>query len=292
MIDPRSFVVREVLEGLTQPVGSRSELLQVLDRFVMLLIPRKELASLIAEQLVGMPELDSIKSPAAARMAAAIALSSIGNVDASPGESDPIGWEPPKLPMLRSRWLRRMSSGLLRVRIALGESFGLKHSPLLDRVDSRLTQYLWTVVCSHRLAWARDSDMPPALEGALAEMIVEASIGLPGLAEQVVLTTLGISGAEGIERNRVKLRLERAVEAGLRNEPAPNDLRHFRQQLEMETLSLGGILVPDDSGFVAPSVIVDADGPAQFFEANLANRWFVVTAEAAPSRMRMALSAA
>lgn len=290
MIDPRSVLVRDLLQRLGQPVESRRELLKLLDQFVLLLIPKKEFGALIAEALVSMPALDGIKSPAAARMAAAIVLSAIGEKDVERDDSDPLEWEAPKIPMIRARWLRRLNSSLLRVRIALEKSFSVTYSPLLDRLDRRLEQYLWTVQCAHRLAWSGEREMPPALAGVLTELIVESCVGLPGLAEQVVLTTLGMSRAEAMERRQLVQRLDRSIQAALVNDPAPNDLRHFRLQQELESLT--SLLFPDDSAFVAPSRIVDPHEPPQFFEANLASSWFVAAAREAPSRLRHALTAA
>lgn len=287
MIDPRSEVVREVFQRMGQPLQSRSDLRQLLDQFVMLLTPKKEFAELIAEALVRTPELESIKSPAALRMAAAITLSSIGKVDVEADGSDQ--FEPPRLPLIRTRWLNRLRVNLLRVRIALEKSFGVRCSPLLDSVEERIVQYIWAILACHRLSWARDEDMPPALEGVLTELVVEASVGLPALADELFAAVLAVSGAEGMERLRLGSRVEHSIKEGLRNDPAPNDLRHYREQLQRSSLLV--MHKPDTSDFEAPTQIVGSDDPPRFFAANLESAWFVQTARSTPPRVRALLRA-
>lgn len=290
MLDPRYPAVQAVLHSMGQPVGSRRSLHRLLDQFVFMLIPKQELAALIAEAILREPQFSHPGSPAAPRMAAAIALSSIGSADAAPDETDVPEWQPPRLPLIRTRWLRRMTTGLLRVRIALEKSFAVKHSPLLDQVDEQLTLYLWTIMSAHRLAWAKDDEMPDGLAGALTEQIIEASVGLPALAEEVVLASLVASDTGGGEQRRLTSRVQRSVVAGLENEPAPNDLRHFRQQAR--AASLLSLLGVDESSFVPPDKLVGSDEPPRFFQANLEDPWFVAAARQTPARLERRISAA
>ncbi|MCB0359046.1 MAG: hypothetical protein KDD44_05410 [Bdellovibrionales bacterium] len=253
---------------------------------VRLLQPRDEkVAEQVASIILLEHELGDVRSPAANRLACAVMLDCIRRYyhDGTPVDS-------PTLPLIHSKWLKRFRRAMNRVRFAMHRIGGAPVFPFGDRFDDTLDGYVAAVLSLYELATKDRRKLPPVLEAALVELLIEALTTYPRLTLLIAEKAAAEARLNKAGWHRVVRRIERSVERALGNPPVPGSPRYRLGARQRQLSSLLYLAekpsAPSESGM---SDLVDLDSPPAFFESNVSDAMFRRAAAEAPRYLRETL---